>query len=178
MLVREALRAHLGQAAQAAMERDEGRELIAPPQARGLRALALAMGQDLARDHPELAARLGRIAGELGLVREALIQVNSGDDPAKFGCDLAAAPAVDPVAKSRDAGRDTLSVDFPDEDIRTILRNVADLFELNIVMPEALRGKTTVKLRDVTWRQIFENILRQPNGSRSLSSPLTGNLIQ
>ncbi|MFM7749570.1 MAG: secretin N-terminal domain-containing protein, partial [Opitutaceae bacterium] len=37
------------------------------------------------------------------------------------------------------------------------------LFELNIVMPEALRGKTTVKLRDVTWRQIFENIL-QPVG--------------
>jgi type IV pilus assembly protein PilQ len=75
----------------------------------------------------------------------------------------AAAPAADPSARSRDASRDTLSVDFPDEDIRTILRNVADLFELNIVMPEALRGKTTVKLRDVTWRQIFENIL-QPVG--------------
>ncbi len=45
-------------------------------------------------DSAELATRLGRIAGELGLVREALIQVNSGDDPAKFGCDLAAAPAV------------------------------------------------------------------------------------
>jgi len=75
----------------------------------------------------------------------------------------AAAPAADPSARSRDTSRDTLSVDFPDEDIRTILRNVADLFELNIVMPEALRGKTTVKLRDVTWRQIFENIL-QPVG--------------
>ena len=83
--------------------------------------------------------------------------------PATVEIKAAAAPAVDPVAKSRDAGRDTLSVDFPDEDIRTILRNVADLFELNLVIPEALRGKTTVKLRDVTWRQIFENIL-QPVG--------------
>jgi pyridoxal phosphate enzyme (YggS family) len=45
-------------------------------------------------DSAELAARLGRIAGELGLVREALIQVNSGDDPAKFGCELGEAPAV------------------------------------------------------------------------------------
>ena len=72
-------------------------------------------------------------------------------------------PAGDSLAKSRDSGRDTLSVDFPDEDIRNILRNVADLFELNLVMPEALRGKATVKLRDVTWRQIFENIL-QPVG--------------
>ena len=28
------------------------------------------------------------------------------------------------------AGKDTLSGDFPDEDIRNVLRNVADLFEL------------------------------------------------
>jgi len=45
-------------------------------------------------DSVELAARLGRIATELGLTREVYVQVNSGDDPAKFGCDLAAAPAV------------------------------------------------------------------------------------
>lgn len=78
----------------------------------------------------------------------------------------AAAPKADdtahaaPAAKSKDsAGHDTLSVDFPDEDIRNILRNVADLFELNIIMPESLQGKTTIKLRDVTWRQIFQNVL-------------------
>lgn len=64
------------------------------------------------------------------------------------------------AAKHKDAaGRDTLSVDFPDEDIRNILRNVADLFELNIIMPDTLQGKTTIKLRDVTWRQIFESVL-------------------
>lgn len=64
------------------------------------------------------------------------------------------------ATKGKDsAGRDTLSVDFPDEDIRNILRNVADLFELNIIMPETLQGKTTIKLRDVTWRQIFQSVL-------------------
>lgn len=71
-------------------------------------------------------------------------------------------PAADDAhaTKSKDAaGRDTLSVDFPDEDIRNILRNVADLFELNIIMPETLQGKTTIKLRDVTWRQIFQSVL-------------------
>ena len=57
------------------------------------------------------------------------------------------------------AGHDTLSVDFPEEEIRNILRNVADLFELNLVIPESLQGKTTVKLRDVTWRQIFQVVL-------------------
>jgi type IV pilus assembly protein PilQ len=55
--------------------------------------------------------------------------------------------------------KDVLSVDFPDEDIRTILRNVADLFELNLVIPDALQGKTSIKLHDVTWRQIFEVVL-------------------
>jgi type II secretory pathway component GspD/PulD (secretin) len=64
------------------------------------------------------------------------------------------------ATKSKDAtGRDTLSVDFPEEDIRNILRNVADLFELNIIIPEALQGKATIKLRDVTWRQIFTSVL-------------------
>jgi len=59
--------------------------------------------------------------------------------------------------------KDTLSVDFPDEDIRSILRNVADLFELNIVIPDSLQGKTSIKLRDVTWRQIFSVILTPVN---------------
>lgn len=57
--------------------------------------------------------------------------------------------------------KDTLSVDFPDEDIRVILRNVADLFELNLVVPDTLQGRTSIKLRDVTWRQIFQVVLSQ-----------------
>ncbi|MDB4474466.1 hypothetical protein N9023_05610 [Opitutaceae bacterium] len=64
---------------------------------------------------------------------------------------------VDSSPMSR--GRDTLSVDFPDEEIRNILRNVADLFELNLVIPDTLQGNTSIKLRDVTWRQIFQVIL-------------------
>jgi len=57
------------------------------------------------------------------------------------------------------SGQDTLTVDFPEEEIRTILRNVSDLFELNIVVPEELQGTTSIKLRDVTWRQIFNSVL-------------------
>ena len=66
---------------------------------------------------------------------------------------------AEPTGAGASRNRDTLSVDFPDEDIRTILRNVADLFELNLVVPETLQGKTSIKLRDVTWRQIFEVVL-------------------
>lgn len=76
----------------------------------------------------------------------------------------AATPAVSvegaaPVAAPVTRDKDTLSVDFPDEDIKTILRNVADLFELNLVVPDTLTGKTSIKLRDVTWRQIFQVVL-------------------
>jgi len=64
------------------------------------------------------------------------------------------------ATKSKDAsGRDTLSVDFPEEDVRNIVRNVADLFELNIIIPETLQGKASIKLRDVSWRQIFQSVL-------------------
>lgn len=64
-----------------------------------------------------------------------------------------------PVAAPASRDKDTLSVDFPDEDIKTILRNVADLFELNLVVPDTLTGKTSIKLRDVTWEQIFTVVL-------------------
>jgi type II secretory pathway component GspD/PulD (secretin) len=65
----------------------------------------------------------------------------------------------EPAANSVSRDKDTLSVDFPDEDIKTILRNVADLFELNLVVPDTLTGKTSIKLRDVSWRQIFQVVL-------------------
>lgn len=58
---------------------------------------------------------------------------------------------------------ETISVDFPDEDVRTILRNVADLFDLNLVIPDALQGRTSLKLNNVTWRQVFEVVL-EPEG--------------
>jgi type IV pilus assembly protein PilQ len=54
---------------------------------------------------------------------------------------------------------ETISVDFPDEDVRTILRNVAELFDLNLVIPDTLQGRTSLKLRNVTWRQVFEVVL-------------------
>ncbi|MGB0408458.1 MAG: type II secretion system protein GspD [Opitutales bacterium] len=57
------------------------------------------------------------------------------------------------------ASEETISVDFPDEDVRTILRNVADLFDLNLVIPDSLQGRTSVKLRNITWRQVFEVVL-------------------
>jgi len=77
--------------------------------------------------------------------------------PAPEDVSVKEAPA--PTGATATKGHDTLSVDFPDEEIRNILRNVAELFDLNIVIPETLQGKTSVKLHDVTWRQIFQVVL-------------------
>lgn len=53
----------------------------------------------------------------------------------------------------------TVSVDFPDKDVREILRAIADTFELNVVIPDTLNGRSSLKLRDVTWEQAFKVIL-------------------
>jgi type IV pilus assembly protein PilQ len=54
---------------------------------------------------------------------------------------------------------ETITIDFPDEEIRAVLRNVADLYELNLVIPDTLVGRTSVKLREVTWEQVFSVVL-------------------
>ncbi len=45
-------------------------------------------------DSIDLANRLGRVAGELGKKLPILLQVNAGDDPAKFGTDIDGASAL------------------------------------------------------------------------------------
>ncbi|HCR37216.1 MAG TPA: hypothetical protein DIU37_03605 [Opitutae bacterium] len=56
-------------------------------------------------------------------------------------------------------GEESISVDFPDEDVRTIVRNVADLYDLNVVIPQSLVGRASIKLRKVTWRQVLDVVL-------------------
>ena len=74
--------------------------------------------------------------------------------------DVSVKDTAGPAAPATKApGQSTLSVDFPDEEIRDILRDVAELFDLNIVIPQTLQGKASVKLHDVTWHQIFSVVL-------------------
>ena len=49
-------------------------------------------------DSEKLLSHLDRAAGELGKTLPVLLQINAGDDPAKFGADLAAAPRLLDVA--------------------------------------------------------------------------------
>ncbi|MGF1451995.1 MAG: secretin N-terminal domain-containing protein [Opitutales bacterium] len=58
-----------------------------------------------------------------------------------------------------DSSDEVISVDFPQEDVRVIIRNVADLYGLNVVIPEMLQGSTSIKLANVTWQQVFDVVL-------------------
>ncbi len=57
------------------------------------------------------------------------------------------------------AEEETISVDFPDEDVRTIILNVAELFDLNVVIPDGLVGRTSIKLHNITWRDVYDVVL-------------------
>jgi type II secretory pathway component HofQ len=48
---------------------------------------------------------------------------------------------------------------YPDEEISTILHDVANRFDLDLVLPTSVNGRATVKLKHVTWRQIFSATL-------------------
>lgn len=70
----------------------------------------------------------------------------------------AAAPTDTTETASR-AADELITVDFREEDVSTIIRNIADMLELNVIIPETLQGRTSIKLRDVQWRQVFEEVL-------------------
>lgn len=75
---------------------------------------------------------------------------------------LVAHPAMSEEAPPPSAGT-RISVDYPDQDIRTILRKIADTFEINVVIPDTLNGRTSLKLRDVTWEQAYR-VMLEPIG--------------
>ena len=62
------------------------------------------------------------------------------------------AGALVPSANSPDA----VSIDYPDMDHARILGDVAAHFRLRLDGIDRLNGRTSLKLRDVTWRQIFK----------------------
>lgn len=66
-----------------------------------------------------------------------------------------------------DSGEETISLNVDDQEIRIILRNIAELFELNIVIPDTLTGRTSLNLKDVTWQQVFSIVLEEKGFSWS-----------
>jgi type IV pilus assembly protein PilQ len=67
-----------------------------------------------------------------------------------------------------------IDVNFPNDDVRNIIRSVSELNDLNVVIPESLVGKVSIKLNQVTWRQVFDVVL-EPIGYTYVEE---GNIIK
>lgn len=72
-------------------------------------------------------------------------------------------PGSSSVGTAVASDAETISVDFPEEDVRDIIRSVAELYELNVVIPDSLAGSVSIKLRDVSWQQVFDVVLEPLN---------------
>jgi type IV pilus assembly protein PilQ len=67
----------------------------------------------------------------------------------------------------------TLSFYFQDVDIKTLLQVIAKHAGLNFIISDAVKGTMTLNLKNVTWEQAFNLILR----SHGLAARRTGNVI-
>ncbi|MGE9291660.1 MAG: secretin N-terminal domain-containing protein [Puniceicoccales bacterium] len=56
---------------------------------------------------------------------------------------------------------DRFDLDYTDTPIRTILRNVADAAELNVIIPDSLVGNLSLQLKSVTWPQVYDIALER-----------------
>jgi type IV pilus assembly protein PilQ len=55
---------------------------------------------------------------------------------------------------------ETMTADFPNEDIPTLLRNIAEFYHLDLApLPESVQGRITIRLRNVTWQEVFQAAL-------------------
>jgi hypothetical protein len=73
------------------------------------------------------------------------------------GC--APSPSSPSVISTSGSGSSAISLDYPDTDIRDLLTDVSAHFGLDLDLPRNLNGRTSLKLHDVTWPQIFAVVL-------------------
>jgi len=71
-------------------------------------------------------------------------------------------------------GKENVNFDFQDQDIVPILRLFADISGCNLFIHPDVKGRATMKFRDVPWNQAFETILK----TFGLGKSVEGNVIR
>lgn len=75
-------------------------------------------------------------------------------------------------------GGESLSLNFQDVEVRSVLKVLADFIGVNLVASDAVQGKVTLRLHDVPWEQALDLVLRskglgrRQEGSVLLVAPL------
>ena len=68
-------------------------------------------------------------------------------------------PSRPPAGQISGEGR-RISLNFQDIEVRALLQLIADFSQFNIVSSDAVRGKITVRMRDMPWEQALDAILQ------------------
>ncbi|MES2217512.1 MAG: type IV pilus secretin PilQ [Pseudomonadota bacterium] len=76
-------------------------------------------------------------------------------------------------AASITSSHGTLSFDFQDIDIRTLLQLIAKNSNLNFIISDTVKGSITLSLKNVTWERALDIILK----ARGLTARRVGNVI-
>jgi type IV pilus assembly protein PilQ len=71
-------------------------------------------------------------------------------------------------------GRENVNLDFQDQDIVPVLRLFSDISGCNLFIHPDVKGRATMKFRDVPWNQAFDTILK----TFSLGKSVEGNIIR
>jgi type IV pilus assembly protein PilQ len=71
--------------------------------------------------------------------------------------------AGDQVEKGSRYTGQKISLDFKDADIKNVLRLIADVSGLNIITSDNVKGKVTIKVKDVPWDEVLNLILETNN---------------
>ena len=76
-------------------------------------------------------------------------------------------------SRQRYSGR-RIDLDFKDADIHNILRLLSDVGNVNVVTSDKVRGRVTIRMKNVPWDQALDVILR----AKDLGQVREGNLIR
>ncbi len=107
-----------------------------------------------------------RMSGEktesTGYLSESVTEKTGPEAPAKTQCETYL------------QGKENVNFDFQDQDIVPILRLFADISGCNLFVHPDVKGKATMKFRDVPWNQAFDTILK----TFGLGKSIEGNIIR
>lgn len=85
----------------------------------------------------------------------------------------APAAAAESVPPEEMYGGQRISLDHQNVDIRRILALIGEVSGMNMVVPDSVAGRVTVKLKDVPWDQALDLIL----ASKNLGVEVAGNVL-
>jgi type IV pilus assembly protein PilQ len=116
----------------------------------------------LKRPEKEQFAPVAEMAGEKAEVAPPAPEVQETEESIRERC------------KAYIEGRENVNFDFQDQDIVPILRLFADISGCNLFIHPDVKGKATMKFRDVPWNQALDTLLR----TFSLGKSVEGNILR